>query len=359
MSPPPPEPSEEANIASNVDFLRSMEESDSKKTSKQSKRSSLTSLSSGTKNIFAGKFSDAFKRFEHSNSSSNSAPPPARTPSPLKSLGRHHDLTPIAGSEATDGRSDDGQVLEETDDMTPEMRREVERRRLSEEEKRVAAAGAEYRKRLADREPGVAQAGLPKSIGGVSRAVSIQNKVQNLLDESQKSTHITRTAQGYGHFTESPAQELERPEIPRKPVGGVMRSNVGLGVGIETKRPAPPVGMKPDVRPVSMMPNTSGRPTAPPKPTHLYKNLTSGGGRPMSPPKPSSLNKPLPHRPPMGQQEQLMAPSLPGQPILDMTAQEKDDYLNDFQKRFPSLGAIEMVERDLGAEAAGGRDRER
>ncbi|TLS28860.1 hypothetical protein PpBr36_00540 [Pyricularia pennisetigena] len=359
MSPPPPEPSEEANIASNVDFLRSMEESDSKKTSKQGKRSSLTSLSSGTKNIFAGKFSDAFKRFEHNNNNNNSAPPPARTPSPLKSLGRHHDLTPIAGSEATDGRSDDGQVLEETDDMTPEMRREVERRRLSEEERRVAAAGAEYRKRLADREPGAAQAGLPKSIGGVSRAVSIQNKVQNLLDETQKAANVTRTAQGYGHFTESSAQELERPEIPRKPVGGVMRSNVGLGMGLETKRAAPPVGMKPDVRQVSLVPSTSGRPTAPPKPTHLYKNLTSGGGRPMSPPKPSSLNKPLPHRPPLGQQEQLMAPSLPGQPVLDMTAQEKDDYLNDFQKRFPSLGAIEMVERDLGAEAAGGRDRER
>jgi AP2-associated kinase len=38
-----------------------------------------------------------------------------------------------------------------------------------------------------------------------------------------------------------------------------------------------------------------------------------------------------------------------------MTAAEKDDYIRDFQKRFPSLGAIEMVESDLSAESGGGR----
>jgi AP2-associated kinase len=44
---------------------------------------------------------------------------------------------------------------------------------------------------------------------------------------------------------------------------------------------------------------------------------------------------------------------LPGQPALDMTPQEKDDYIRDFSKRFPSLSSIEMVERDLAAEAEG------
>jgi AP2-associated kinase len=49
----------------------------------------------------------------------------------------------------------------------------------------------------------------------------------------------------------------------------------------------------------------------------------------------------------------LVAVDLPGQPTLRMTAAEKDDYLRDFQKRFPSLTSIEMVERDLAAEAEG------
>ncbi|RAL64987.1 hypothetical protein DID88_001577 [Monilinia fructigena] len=88
-------------------------------------------------------------------------------------------LTPIAGSEATDGRSDDGKM---DDNMTPEQRREVERRKLSIEEKRVADAAAEYRKRLADRDGAPA----PKSIGGVTRAASIQHKVKSLLDENSQ-----------------------------------------------------------------------------------------------------------------------------------------------------------------------------
>ncbi|KLU89365.1 NAK protein kinase [Magnaporthiopsis poae ATCC 64411] len=360
---------EEPNIASNVDFLRTMEETESKRTAKHMKRSSLTALS-GTKNILAGKFGDAFKRFE----TNTSGPPPARTPSPLKQMGRH-ELTPIAGSEATDGRSDDGQVLEETDDMTPEMRREIERRRLSMEEKRVAAAGAEYRQRIALRDPTGGSSGmsLPKSIGGVSRATSIQNKVQSLLDESAKSTaQIPRTAQGYGHFTEPPSAASDEngrvDNVARKPLANIPRLTGQQqqprsgGAGLAGNSGPPPVGNKPDhsatlARPVPLVPSTSGRPAAPPKPVHLNKNLTSGS-RPASPPKPgylsSNINKPLPRGPPG---PQLVAPSLPGQPGLDMTAQERDDYLSDFQKRFPSLTSIEMVERDIRAEASDGRSR--
>jgi AP2-associated kinase len=47
----------------------------------------------------------------------------------------------------------------------------------------------------------------------------------------------------------------------------------------------------------------------------------------------------------------LVAVDLPGQPALEMSAAQKEDYIRDFQKRFPSLTSIEMVERDLGAEA--------
>lgn len=353
------EPLDDAAIESNVDFLRSMEDPEGKKKDKgvkqHNKRASLTSLS-GTKNILAGRFGDAFKRFEGNPSGSG-----ARTPSPLKDMERH-DLTPIAGSEATDDRSDNGALLEEPQ-MTPEMRRELELQALAEEERRVEAAAAEYKLRMAQREAGgPSSAPLPKSIGGVSRAVSIQNRVQNLLDESQKSSQqVQRTASGYGKFSDAATAktrvEKQLPEVPRKLVTG--------GGG---RAPAPPLkpvptpaesatarGRAPAVDPSS----PSKPPTLPPKPTHLNSLPTGGGGggggnsssRARSPPK----QKPQPQRPAGAQdqdQELLAGVGLPGRPLLDMTFKEKEDYLQDFAKRFPSLSSIEMVERDLDAEAA-------
>lgn len=37
-----------------------------------------------------------------------------------------------------------------------------------------------------------------------------------------------------------------------------------------------------------------------------------------------------------------------------MTLQEKEDYVADFSKRFPSLSGIEMVERSIDVGPAGG-----
>ncbi|KAK0621265.1 hypothetical protein B0T17DRAFT_578775 [Bombardia bombarda] len=312
--PPPPDPDEVTSITSNVDFLRSMEESDhpkrKEKFQKHTKRSSLTSLSAGAKNILGGKFGDAFKRFE----GNSGGLVPQRTPSPLREIERRN-LTPIAGSEATDDRSDDGQVRDGDEMMTPEQRREQEARMLAQEEARVAAAQAEYRQRVAQR--GTGPMPLPKSIGGVSRAVSIQNKVQSLLDESSRSTTtVSRTAQGYGHFADT-AHETSSVD--------------SLGGGVQR-----PLTATDSERGMSPATTTGGRPMAPPKPMHLNMNLTSGGNQPL-----------------VGG-EMLVAVDLPGQPAVQMTMAERDDYIHDFQKRFPSLTSIEMVERDLAAEAEGG-----
>ncbi|EAQ91033.1 hypothetical protein CHGG_02968 [Chaetomium globosum CBS 148.51] len=292
----PPSPDEETNIESNVDFLRAMEDWDPKKdkfAKQHPKRGSLSSLGAGTKNILAGKFGDAFKRFE----ANTTGPPQPRTPSPLKDLEHHdrHTLTPIAGSEAVDGRSDDGQSPE-WEDMTPEMRREQEARMLAQEEARVAAAQAEYRQRVGQRTGGGGPpVPPPKSIGGVSRVASIQNKVQSLIDESNRaSTTIPRTAQGYGHYSDAAAappnpnsnQPSEgahnKPAVPRKPTGGG-------GQPPQPQRPSAAIGVEPSATGRTMAATTTGsnRPPAPPKPTHLNKPLP--GGRPPYPAKMTPL----------------------------------------------------------------------
>jgi AP2-associated kinase len=333
---------DETKIESNVDFLRTMEDNDTPKkdrrrssgADKKGKRSSLPSMTlSGTKNLLAGRFGDAFKRFEHSAST----PPGPRTPSPLQDLERR-DLTPIAGSEATDGRSDDGTVLEDVD-MAPEQRRELERRRLSMEEKRVANAAAEYRKRLADGGSGPA----PRSIGGVSRAASIQNKVKSLLDENAQSSPVKKTAEGYGRFTassvEPPSRQLDqksaipynKPMLARKPiVPGIVNARTAPPNEIDYSktRAQPPI-----YAPATVSKTGGPRPSAPPKPMHLNSISTGPRSNEMqnSPPKPLSLSsRPLQARP-------------------DMTPQEKEDYIADFSKRFPSLSGIEMVEREIAA----------
>lgn len=362
-----------------------MEDTDPRKKGKprqvshHSKRSSLTSLGTGTKNILAGKFGDAFKRFETNTSGGGEGPPPPRTPSPLRALDRRRDLTPIAGSEATDGRSDDGNFLEEADDMSPEMRRELERRRLSVEEKRVAAAAAEYRQRVGSRpDAGEPPIPLPKSLGGVSRALSIQNKVQNLLEESSRSTkEAGRTAHGHGPYTDAAAaahaakKDDGRPVVPRKPAdssstgpklpstavggGGMRRSVTTSGGGGGSDRGAAQR---------SASAAHSAKPAAPPKPTHLnaIPAAHSGPGpavRPASPPKPGSSSSSISVAKTRAR-EHMVAVDLPGQPALEMSAAEREDYIRDFQKRFPSLTSFEMVERDLAAEAGdAGRGRAR
>ncbi|KAG7140198.1 Serine/threonine-protein kinase ppk30 like [Verticillium longisporum] len=329
-------PEEETNIESNVEFLRSMEDSKKDRGSWHGKKSSVSSTS-GSRHILAGKFGDAFKIFEGKHST-----PAVRTPSPLKEHDRR-DLTPIAGSEATDGRSDDGQAQEDQDDMTPEMRRDLERQRLAEEERRVELAQAEYRQRIASKPLGVTGRPTPppKPASGSSRAVSIQNRVQSLLDEGQKtSSQVQRSAQGYGVYSDAATAasrvDKQLPELPRKPVTTKFRST------------PPPISSQDIVvnklrhpasepLPINSRPMTGNKPPAPRKPEHL--NSVPTGGAAASPPKRSQL----------AANEQLVGADIPGRPVLDMTAREKDDYVEDFSKRFPSLSAIEMVERDIDA----------
>jgi AP2-associated kinase len=389
----PPFPSPEVSPTDNspldsndVDFLRKIESSSStthrkdkerrsassSSSSKHVKRASLPSMAlNGTKNLFAGKFGDAFKRFENN---ANQGP---RTPSPEtvdhRNFDRRELLTPIAGSEATDGRSDDGRPDDEDAAINPEKRRELERRRLEEEERRVEEAAREYRKRLAERETG---APLPRSIAGVTRASTIQNKVKSLLEENERSDRdVRRTAEGYGRFTEP-----DRP--PTQPSQ------------MQQSAPQPPPSFS---KPVVARKPVQGKPSAPPKPVHLHTGGAGAGlqhtsslpvghggggmgiGLSNSPPKPAHLQgglvRPLTAsqtRP--GMSSQLQRPGLglgisgggdgggvghgsKGIDPYNMTLEEREDYVADFAKRFPSLSGIEMVETVVEGRRSGERRR--
>ena len=307
---------EGARISSNVDFLRAMEEEEPSKRkekrqssgTKSGKRTSLPSISlSGTKNLLAGRFGDAFKRFEGGHSSEE--------PNDILDSS----LTPITGSIATDGRSDDGQVLEETEEMPPEMRRELERRRLSQEERRVAEAAAAYKQRFSE---GGQSSGRPRDS---SRATLIQNKVQSLLVESSKPSP-TKTAEGYGRFTHSPQPDssivspttVSTPSPSRK-----------LFQQIPTSGSAPPTSSGP----IPTQPLVS-RPSAPPKP----QVLRTGGSfaSPSIAAKPSHLT---------GRSPQI--PQVPTLTKAETTPVSPEDWEANFSKRYPSLSGLEMVETEI------------
>ncbi|KAL8709164.1 MAG: hypothetical protein Q9220_006044 [cf. Caloplaca sp. 1 TL-2023] len=379
---------EAAKISSNVDFLKAMEEEDPAKRkekrsssgSKHIKRSSMPSISlSGTKNLLAGRFGEAFRRFE-TNTNDSDFPPPALSPDQ-----EGYNLTPIAGSEATDGRSDDGQVYEEIEAAPPEVRRELERRRLSQEEKRVAEAGAAYRQRLAEGGDGPIN----------PRAASIQSKVKTLLDESGRgSPSPTKKPQGYGRFTDSPVpQRLPSPsplsthQIPRKPPPAFRvppRHDSLPSSPTATVRPAStkPPSSQPPRQDLSTN-SSSSRPsvpitpaTAPPSPRPKPQALRTGNQHP----KPSPLSsKPLPFQPPglpTSQTEPEQTPSRhqsaqpltkrssnpyrPPAPAVDSfdgasvaaaATENAEDWESSFSKRYPTLAGLEMVETEINGRA--------
>jgi AP2-associated kinase len=347
-------------LSSDMDFLRAKEdESTGRKRDKRLsssgsrhghvKRSSLPSISlSGTKNILTGRFGDAFRRFEN-NTSGNQR---SRSPSPARGrLTGDRNLTPITGSEATE-RSDDGHLdLVETEEVSPEIRREIERRRLSQEEKRVADAAAAYRRRLAEKGDGAAggrgQGGRGPEAN--AKAMAIQNKVQSLL-QRENAPPPRKTAEGYGRFTDAdvPVPQARNFEQQQQPslhppntintndrfTGGGLRKVVSEGQREHAKPPdfstsAPPSAVLPSRQ--SHLPSTAvpppqqsarlpSRPLAPPKPQKLQSTGTGG-------PTPSPSSDPA---------QGAVSPA------------NADDWETNFSKRYPSLNNFEMVETEIG-----------
>lgn len=296
------------NITSDVDFLKAREEEEKERKhhhkrlssgSRHLKRSSVGSIGlAGTTKMLAGKFGDAFKKFETSDSNHAGE----RTDSPPRDP--INVLTPIAGSEATD-LSDDRQPWDETEDLSPEMRRELEKRKLEAEERRVANAAAEYKQRLA------ARGGGGSSSGGTIKAASIQARVQSLLSENARPAQ--KTASGYGHFTESAGpQEISEGQRSTQP----------------TKPPTPQPPMNADRHAAS---KAASAPVS-------AVDLTRSDARP---PKPTAPPKPKTPRSGIGEHGTVV---ISGDIVR---ASVEDDWETSFSKKYPSLAGLEMVETSI------------
>lgn len=325
----------DTNITSDVEFLRAKEEEDKvwkghKRHSSgagHKKRGSLPSISlSGTKNLLAGRFGDAFRKFE---AGSNGSTLQSRSPSP--SQDPTYVLTPIAGSEATD-LSDERHGLEETEDLSPEMRRELERRGLSAEEKRVANAAAEYRKRLAEK--GGERGRDP------TRAASIQNKVQFLLKENDRPA--TKTAAGYGRFTNSNASpQMKQFEAPENTS---TKPSHRLSAPQNSATHSPLFGEKSFTEPPSTV-------TSPPIiPLSVPLNATS----PRTATRPAALPKPKKMR----TGEAIVQVTEAGPVHSDSATSPTDDWETHFSQRYPSLSGLEMVETEIRPKVATIRTKE-
>lgn len=339
----------DSNISSNVDFLRAIEEQDPSKRrdkrlssgSKHIKRASMPSISlSGTKSLLAGRFGDAFRRFE-----TNAGSPSQRGRSPSPKRGES-DLTPIAGSEATDGRSDDGYGLEETEPISPEVRRELERRRLSQEEKRVTEAATAYRQKFTEK---ISDSRAPSGEGlGNSRAASIQSKVKTLLDENGRSSP-SKPDRDFNRYASQPplpkppvqADTSSRPvsrQIPRKPLNNAA--------------PQPP-----------MKPNQTTDNTLPSRKPHLSSTSSAPQSidrpfpRPNAPPKPHALRTGNNREEPSPAKPAALAGKTLSHPLPDMVAPAaaSEDWETSFSKRYPALSGLEMVETEIDGSGGGGR----
>ena len=360
-------------IDSNVEYLKAMEEEDSSKRkekrqekrlsggSKHAKRTSMPSVSlSTTKQLLAGRFGEAFRKFETNagHERHDSSRSPTRGPS---------ELTPIAGSEATDERSDNENALDEHEEVSPEVRRELERRRLSQEERRVADAGAAYRQRLAE---GGESGPVPNS-----KAASIQSKVKSLLDESGRaSPSPTKTASSYGRLADhqpspDPQAQPKDKDLPvrtssrQAPPASALRAAILQHPPRTTSKPEEQSG-KPSSftspnRPVTMPPLPSSnsplpqtgpslgfqKHTGPPKPQPKPYALRTGDRPLQTPSKPFTLaaRKAL-----VQQQQQTSQPA-----ATHVDGSPGDDWEVKFSKRYPDLSGLEMVETEIDQRNAG------
>ena len=308
----------QGNVRSDIDFLRVIEDEEPvKKRSKavesrrSTKRSSLPASISNTKSILAGKFGDAFRKFESNNVGNRQNAPDNQI------CGEEEILTSITGSVNTDVRTEDEVGMDETEDLMPEVRREFERMRMQQEEKRVTEAAAVYRQKLDDQK-------VNKKYSKINKASTIQDHVKTLLQDNGTSVSGNPNRKAslplpLDSSSGTSARESKPSEIPSNHIK-------------DTSRPKPHItGYR-----LTAKPSTA---SAPPVSRVLP--------RPPAPPKPEALRS--------GSQVSLLASSgtksaefQPGPPANPSAVkgglEAAEDWEANFNKRYPNLSRLDMVE---------------
>ncbi|EPS44311.1 hypothetical protein H072_1711 [Dactylellina haptotyla CBS 200.50] len=327
------------HIESSVDFLRVLQlESDASKggrvdkrvpnpnppSSKHKKTPSVTLVN--TKNKLAGRFGEAFKMFETGNSDSKrSGKPPSPHSSEFPSdeyLGQEYSDLQVSSSE-----------------IPAEIRREMEKRQLQEEERRVEAAAAAYKQSVAERGPG----GRPPR----PRAGSIQRKVQALLNEDERASPAPRTAEGYGRYTDAPT--VKPHEALEKQLQGLSMTDSMNNSEPTSASSEPPPSVKSlvnryarsggELQPISQSSSV---------PTSTASTPATSTARQVPPrpaPKPEKLRRLIPAEPRPDFGYGSPRTEIRESPVQDAQSpgfSGRDDELLEFRKRFPSLSGSEF-----------------
>lgn len=308
----------EGNISSDIDFLRVIEDEEpvkkrSKATeNKSSKRSSLPASISNTKSILAGKFGDAFRKFESNNvgNRQNNSDDQAR--------GKEDLLTSITGSVNTDVHSDDVAGMDETEDLMPEVRREFERMSMQQEERRVAEAAAAYRQNLEHQKTN-------SKFSKINKASTIQDHVKTVLQDSDvsisgNSNREASLPQPLNTSLSTLVKESKRSKTTNNHVTDFSRTEIRLTRNKSKTKPSATASAPPVARALP-------RPTAPPKPEALRSgsqiSLLASSKTKSADPQADSPAKSL---------------------AMKGGFENADDWESNFNKRYPNLSRLDMVE---------------
>ncbi|GAB7339900.1 hypothetical protein MBLNU457_6428t1 [Dothideomycetes sp. NU457] len=361
---------EDNPIQNDTDYLRRMEadgdrnyRSNIRSKSTSRKRESMPSIGR-----LAGRFGDALQRLNRNSNDDDEKdsrqPPPIKTltPPPTQPDDQHL-LSPISGSDATTtpiNRMSDVAISDSTDELSSETRRDLERQKLAEEERRVAEAAAEHRSR-------------GERTASSTRAKAIQNRVQAYLSQEGRQPPVKKTAEGYGRYTGSPADEAT-PSLPAdtRPPEHVRAASQpavaapyqrGTGLDINKQRQPPIAAAKP-----AALTRTGPRPSAKPKPAGLRTGLGSNPtGRAVMEASVTSSAELSPSSAAQGSrlaallakdQEGVASPkhvnSMPEPASFEMPAPsdtvegaDQGDWEVEFSKRFPNIN-LDMVEQEIG-----------
>ncbi|KAK6331105.1 hypothetical protein TWF696_003176 [Orbilia brochopaga] len=333
------------HIESSVDFLRVLQqESDASKNTKIEKRVPSTNPSvtkhkktpsmttiANTKNKLSGRFGEAFRLFEVGGNEPKKGGKPSSA-----------HATEFASQDPVDQQYSNLQVS--SSEIPAEIRREMEKRQLQEEERRVEAAAAAYKQSVAEKGAG----GRPSR----SNASSIQRKVQALLSEEDRSS-VPRTAEGYGRYTESatskPHEALEKQlqnlSMTASAPGGESHARTfpestaanSLPKGYSRSPVELQGSSNPGVQSSRATPGSVATPSArqqPPRPA----------------PKPEKLRKLVPpesrvQQQPRDSDRRVMQPDVTESPVHEISRSSFDgheDELLEFRKRYPSLSGPEF-----------------